>query len=218
MAPTKTDAVAVRQPRALTFGAFHLTADGVTVKGKPEFGDWDSALAAADYLELKCPFWKADLFAYAQTRPDWEHLIDAVIDAGTYTKRTVDQYRYVAKNVPAENRMEGLSFSHHEAVAALPSGDQKIFLKKAKSEHLSVAETKAAVRKVRHTKILRGQASELAKAQDRVALYAENAIEACRAITRDDCKKAEKSIAAARRALDDCENAVAIFRKATGKK
>lgn len=212
----KTDAVAVRAPKALIFGAFHLTADGVTVKGKPEFGDWDSALAATDYLEIKSPFWKAELFAYAYTRADWKDLIDAVIDAGTYTLRTVDQYRYVAKNVPPEDRVEGLSFSHHEAVASLPSGDKRIFLKKAKTEHLSVAELKAAVRKVRHTKILRGQASELAKAQDRVALYAENAIEACKAITRDDCKKAEKSIAAARRALDDCANAVVVFRKAIG--
>lgn len=212
-----TGGMVVRQTKALTFGAFSLAADGVTVKGKAEFGDWEAALHAVDYLEQKSPFWKADLFAYAQKRSDWEGLLDAVIDAGTYTQRTVDQYRYVSKNVPPAERVEGLSFSHHEAVAALPSGDKKIFLARAKRDHLSVSELKAAVRKVRHVKILKGQASELAKLQARVAQHADTAIEECRAITRDDCKKAEAAIKRAGRALEDCAEAVAALRKATGK-
>lgn len=214
----KADAVAVRQPRAIVYGAFRLTADGLVVHGKGEFGDWSDAVAATEYLETKSPWWLADLLEYAHKRPDWEGLIDSVIDAGTFTKRTVEQKRWVSRNVPAEDRVEGLSFAHHEAVAALPSGDKKIFLKKAKTEHLSVAELKATVRKVKHRKILRGQASELAVLQTKVADLAWDAVDACKAIAREDAKHAEKSIKLARRLLDECESAVTKLRKAQGKK
>ena len=216
---SKADAaVAVRQPRAIIYGAFRLTADGLQVSGKGEFGDWEAALHAVDYLEEKSPFWKADLFAYAQTRTDWEGVIDAVIDAGQFTKRSVDQYRYVSKAVPAADRMEGLSFSHHEAVAALPSVDKKHFLHKAKREHLSVSELKGEIRKVRHRKILKGQASELAKLEAEASDHAWEASAACRAIMRDDGKQALQQIKIARRALDHCEEAIGKLRKAQGKK
>lgn len=215
---SKPDAVAVRQPAPIKFGGIHLTADGVTFHGKPEFGDWSAALNAADYLEQRSPFWKARLFEYAYTRPDWEHLIDQVIDAERYTKRTVDQMRYVARNVRPEEEVPGLSFSHHEAVAALPSGDKRHLLTKAKRDHLSVAELKTEVRRVRSVKLLKGQASELEKASERVRAAAWDAALACREISHNECAKAEKKIAAARRALDHCEAAVKALRKAQGKK
>ncbi len=211
------NAVAVRQPKALVFGGLSLTGDGLVVEGKPKFTDWRDAINATVYLEEKTPRWSAALLAYGRKREDWAQWIDQVIDSGTFTKRTVDQYVYVHNNTLPEDWVDGVSFSHHAAVVALPSADKRILLRKAKTDHLSVSELLSEVRKVRHVKILKGQASELAKAQDRVARYAEHAIEACRGITRDDCKKAERMITHARRALDSCEAALVVFRKAVGK-
>lgn len=209
---------AIQAMPPVKFGGIHLTADGVSFHGKPDFGDFVSALSCAKYMGEKAPFWEADLLTYAATRPDWEGILDSVVDAGKFTKRTIDQYRYVSKNVPQEDRVDGLSFSHHEAVAALPSGDKRIFLAKAKREHLSVAELKHAVRKVKSRKIIKGQAGELAALSEKVRNLAWDAVDACKAIARDDAKHGLAKIAEARRILDHTEKAVRAFHKAQGKK
>jgi hypothetical protein len=211
--------LAVPAPRAATFGAFHLTADGLQVKGEGEFDDWSDALNAASYLEERSPIWKAELFAYAKGRPDWERKVEQVIDAGRYTLRTVDQYCSVIKNVPRENRVEGTTLSHMAAVASLPSGDQRALLERAKREHLSVSELKRVVQKSKKVRrVLKGQASDLAKAQRAVVESAIEASDLCRQIGQQDCKHAEKTIAKARRELDRCETALQAFRQAQGRK
>ena len=156
---------------AIKFGGFGLGADGLTVTGKPDFADYESAMRCAVYLEQHAPWWKADLLEYGHKRADWEGLIDAVVDASSFTASTVSQYRYVARSVPAHERVEGLSFSHHEAVAALPSPDKRYYLDQAKREHLSVSALKQTIRSERTTtKILNGQASELAQAHADIVL------------------------------------------------
>lgn len=200
----------------IKFGAIHLTVEGVTIQGKPAFADFESALACASYLEERSPFWKADLFAYAATRADWDDLIDGIIDAGRYTKRSVDEYRYVAKNVPSANRVEGVSFSHHHAVASLPSGDQRQWLETAKSEHLSTAELRRKIRKSKRVTVLRGQAKQLADLQAAIQDAAESAAEACYTIPRQDATHGEQYLSEARNHLDTCEEALMALRKLAG--
>lgn len=210
-------------PRALTFasddGGFSLTSTGVVVTGKPIFGDWESALNLAVYLEERSPFWKADLLEYGHTRADWLPIIDAVVDASKFTESTVRQYRHIAKAVPMADRVDGLSFSHHAEVAALPAEDKRPMLERAKREHLSVSALRQVVRKARKVRrILKGQASELAKAQERVIECAHEAAALCREIAAHDCQKAEALIGKARRKIDQCEEAVTKFRTVQGKK
>lgn len=209
-------------PKAITIesesGGFHLTATGLVVKGKPEFGDWENALALAVHLEQRAPFWKADLLEYGHKRADWSGFLDAVIDAGTFTKATIDQYRYVSRAVPKGNRVEGLSFSHHEAVASLPSEDQGAYLEEAKRGHLSVSALKLKIRKEKKIKrVASGQDKALAKAQRLVAEHAHEAAHLCRQIAAHDCGEAEKMLAKARRELDKAETAIETLRKAQGK-
>lgn len=215
---SKTEAVAVMQPKALTFGAFHLTIDGLRVHGKAELSDFVKALNTAVVLEQSAPFWKADLFAYAEKRKDWEGLLDSIIDSEKFALSSVYEYRRVAKAIPPENRVDGVSFGHHQAVAALPVIDQQHLLKKAKSHHLSVSQLKHEARKLRTRKILKGQAAELAKLETEARDHAWEAAAACRAIMRDDGKQAIQQIKIARRALDACEEAIGKLRKAQGRK
>lgn len=204
---------------AIKFGSVHLTADGVTFLGKPVFGDYEAAVGFVDYVEEKSPWWKAALFDYAEKREDWAGLIDAVIDAGRCTRATVSQYKYVHRAVPPTERVDGLSFSHHEAVAPLPSSDKRHYLAKAKREHLSVSALKQVIRREKPIKrVLKGQASEMAKAHDAVATAAYEAAAACREIPQHDCKDAEKKIKEARRYLEQCETAVERLRKVAGGK
>lgn len=210
-------------PRALTFasdeGGFSLTATGVVVTGRPIFGDWDSALNLAVYLEERSPFWKADLLEYGHTRSDWAGLIDSVVDASKFTESTVRQYRHIAKAVPMADRVDGLSFSHHAEVASLPAEDKRPMLERAKRDHLSVSALRQVVRKARKVRrILKGQASELAKAQQAITEHAIEAASLCRLIASHDAKDAERWIGKARRELDRCEESVEKFRKVQGKK
>lgn len=209
-------------PRAITFegasGGFKLTKTGVIVTGDPEFGDWENTMDFADYAEQKSPFWKAGLLNYAYSRAEWLPFLDAIVDRWALTPKTLDQYRSVDRRVPKANRVDGLTFSHHEAVASLPSDDEGAYLEEAKRGHLSVSALK---QKIRHEKpikrVLRGQDGALAKAQRAVAEHAHEAAHLCRQIAAHDCQDAEKMLVKARRELDKAEDALGKLRKAQGK-
>lgn len=209
-------------PRAISFasdeGGFALVESGVVITGKPAFGDWENALNLAVYLEERSPFWKADLLEYGHNRADWLPFIDAVVDASKFTESTVRQYRHIAKAVPMAQRVEGVSFSHHAEVASLPAEDQTAYLQRAKRDHLSVSDLRATIAKERKVRrILSGQATALAKAQNAVIEHAHEAAALCRAIPHHDCHDAEKMLTKARRELERTEEALAKFRKAQGK-
>lgn len=216
---SKAQSAGVPALPVIKFGAFHLAATGMEVHGKdPQFDDFRDALNCAEYMKEKAPFWSADLLEYASGRPDWAELLDQIVDSGRFTLGTIAQYRSVVKRVPPDQRVEGLSFSHHEAVASLPASDRKPILQRAKRESLSVSETRQLARKERKVRrVLKGQAGELAKLQGVLATYATDAAEACRAIPKHDGKHADKEIKRARRWLDECEAAAARLRKAQGK-
>lgn len=215
----KTQSGTVSALPVITFGVFNLTPTGLEVRGKgAEFDDWQSAMTTADYMAEKAPFWKADLLEYAHGREDWAELIDQVVDAGTFTRASIAQYRSVAKRVPPEQRVEGLSFSHHEAVASLPVSDRQPILQQAKREHLSVSETRQLARKGRKIRrVLKGQAGELATLHGQLREAAHEAAEACREIPKQDGKHADKAIKRARRYLGECEEVAARLGKAQGK-
>ena len=44
--------------------------------------------------------------------------------------RYLEAYRYLAKAVPASSRLDGVSFTHHQAVASLPEGDPRELLER----------------------------------------------------------------------------------------
>lgn len=205
--------------KSITFGGFALGADGLTVVGKPDFADYERAMRAALYLDRHAGWWVADLLEYGHGRADWEGLIDAVVDARQFTAKTVEQYRSVSRLVPAHERMPELTMSHHQAVASMASPDRRYYLDQAKREHLSVSELRQVIRKERTTtKIISGQASELAKAHADLVLAALDAASACREIPLQDGQHAEQHISEARNALDAAEEAVAELRKAQGKR
>lgn len=216
--------IAIAEPRAIIFGdsgkCFKLTPDGLKVEGKPTFPSFRETLHAARYLEERSPFWMVDLLAYAKTRPDWERWLDQIVDAERYTKKSADRMASLGKRIlPPGQRVDGMSLAHHAAVVTLSPEAQVEVLEAARADHLSADETFERVKKLRgKQRILRGQASELAKAQEKVQTYADAAVDACKAIARDDSKHAEKCIALARRNLEWCADAVTALRKAQGRK
>ena len=64
---------------------------------------------------------------------EWSQLAE-VLDLSDDRRR---EYMRVAERVPRSRRRAGLDWSKHRAVAALPPPEQKEWLKKAETEHLS---------------------------------------------------------------------------------
>lgn len=59
---------------------------------------------------------------------------------------TLRTYAYVAANVRMSNRLDTLSFSHHIAIASLPSREQSKWLAKAHAQNWSVSELRRQLR------------------------------------------------------------------------
>ena len=113
------------------YGRFTFSQNGLACDGKPEYDEWDDVghvlavqvrglqLQVGDWLRIGEKFFGEKA---AQ-----------VIDAQSWSESTVRVYRHVAGKVPMENRMidKGLSYAHHQAVAALAPRQQKTWLMRA---------------------------------------------------------------------------------------
>lgn len=78
---------------------------------------------------------------------------DLVYQAATLTGRrpqTIDNNLSIARRVPKSRRREGVHFTTHSEVAALPPNDQRRWLKVAKEEGLTKDELRARVRAEKH--------------------------------------------------------------------
>lgn len=106
-------------------------------RGHEPGGDFETTRKdIQDLLSVKkaVPFWIGDLLNYGDGR--W---LDATEMAkkklgANYDPETLNRYKWVAAQVPASRRRSQLSFEHHEAVAALPPGQQDDLLARAERE------------------------------------------------------------------------------------
>lgn len=62
------------------------------------------------------------------------------------SEEAMKEYVRVAQRVPRSRRRKGLSWSHHRAVAALPPGEQKEWLRKAVDSGMSHHSLRSALR------------------------------------------------------------------------
>lgn len=156
-------ALAVAGPTPLTetfsIGCFEFTGTGVEVHGRPTFtetqGAFDFVLRA-----VKCSgFWMVDLIKYIESRDDFGDARDALISAETgLTEGTVKVYRSIGKSVPPENRVAGVPFGHHQAVASLEGDEQVEWLEKSKTEGWTGSELRAEIRASKRARAFNGSA------------------------------------------------------------
>lgn len=66
--------------------------------------------------------------------------------AGVYTRRTLQQLGYVARNVAPAQRKDELGIMHHQLVAGLPAQEQESWLVAALEQNWSVKELRSQIR------------------------------------------------------------------------
>lgn len=81
--------------------------------------------------------------AYGERYAQW-------VEETGLAKRTLQNIASIGRRVEASRRREGVSFSHHEAVASLAPADQELLLDRAVDEGLTRYELRDAVREHKH--------------------------------------------------------------------
>ena len=141
------------------FRCFDFSDTGVAVHGRPTFDEAESALDFTLRAVKGSGFWMVDLIKYIESREDWGERRDALISAHTgLTDGTVSVYRSIGKSVPPENRVAGVPFGHHQAVASLEPEEQTEWLEKSKAEGWTQTELKGEIRSSKRLKLLKGSA------------------------------------------------------------
>jgi hypothetical protein len=110
-------------------------------------GDWVRCGRSLGTVGRACGWWLGDWVRYGNARYGDRYKLAAQITG--YDAQTLMNMAYVASRFAFSRRKEGLSFSHHAEVAALPQPDQDSWLETAASEHLSVRALREALRKAR---------------------------------------------------------------------
>jgi len=128
---------------------FEITANGLTIKGAPQFEHFD---LLGRYFKT----WHASIqFAIG----DWINAVEQrfgekasqLVDATGWELTTIRTYAWVAEKIdPSRRRIaDGLSYSHHQAVAGLAPAEQKQWLRYAlgtDGEMWSVKRLQAAIK------------------------------------------------------------------------
>lgn len=142
-----------------SIGCFEFTSTGIELHGEPTRAEAESVFEFVSRAVKYSGFWMVDLIGYIDSREDWREWRDQILSVETgLTAGTVSVYRSIGKSVPPANRVEGLSLSHHRAVAKLDDGEQKEWLHKSKDEGWSSNELKAEVRASSRLNLVKGSA------------------------------------------------------------
>lgn len=104
-------------------GAFHVSMKGLQIQGRITQTEWWAFFEGVQKIESAIQFVIGDLANYGED--EFEISYEDIAKKTGYKPETVENYAYVARNVPQEIRNETLSFNHHYHVASLESDEQK---------------------------------------------------------------------------------------------
>ena len=117
-------------------GPFVLMVAGMVVTGTPTYDEWHAATVWVQQVEKASPFWIGDLLAYGEAA--YGEKYTQAVEATGHTVGYLMNVASVAQKIPAAERHPALSFSHHQAVAALPLDARNEWLDKAEVEDWTV--------------------------------------------------------------------------------
>lgn len=123
---------------------FNFSKGGLEVDGTPTYEQWIAVGEFIKKAEHSVQMWLGDWVNYGQTNYGGKYT--QALEATDYEYSTLRNAAYVAGRVPKEIRREGLSFSHHQAVASLEPVDQDRLLGEAEENNWSRTQLQSKVR------------------------------------------------------------------------
>src|SRR6476659_476686 len=127
-------------------GPFTFTTSGVTWTGSPTFEQWEVAFTWARKVEGAAQFWLGDLLNYGEHA--YGEKYSQMLETTGYALQTAKNVAYVARHVePSRRRVrDGVPFSHHAEVAALPPAEQTTWLQRCVDEEPTRDELRSLIR------------------------------------------------------------------------
>ena len=132
-------------PQKLSVGPFQFSSTGVRVVGKPELEVWKGPLQFAFWCQRAGPWWIGDMLNAGEDR--FGETFSQLGEGGVSTEM-LSRYAAVARRVPIENRLPGLSWSAHAMVARLPIEQQRPVLERAEREGWDTTQIRDHVREL----------------------------------------------------------------------
>jgi hypothetical protein len=123
------------------------------------FDDWCATGAVLGELHKASPWWIGDWLNFGEFAFGERYAQGA--EALGLHPQTLMNYAHTARRVPPHNRVEGLSFRAHSAVASLPPAKQRPLLAIAKEQELASGDVRRVARMV-------SEGQELPRAVDEV--------------------------------------------------
>lgn len=124
-------------PLAITSQKFAITPTGLEIRGELSFEEWTFLGERLGDVERCLGFIIGDWINYAENK--WGDKYNDAIAATGLEYPLLRKYAYVARHVPPANRLENMTFSHHETVAKVKDlQKQREWLVLAEKHHLGV--------------------------------------------------------------------------------
>ena len=146
--------------RPIKLDGFTLTAQGVTIIGRPGIPQWKAAIDFAVGAERASGFWIGELMNYAERRPDWQGKIEqALAELGRpLTHKTLMNMGYISRAVTPKAKALAPSIAHADTVTGLDPDEQVTWMEKARTEEMTVRDLRLEIRASRRRRVLKGQA------------------------------------------------------------
>jgi hypothetical protein len=121
--------------------------EGLKWRKDPDYETWEKLTTNLIYGSRKMLWLVGDAMQYGEAH--FGDKVYQVIDPTHYDVKTVKNAAWVCGVIPPSKRVNTLSFSHHETVAALLEKDREELLEQAAGEHWSVKELREKARQVK---------------------------------------------------------------------
>lgn len=130
---------------AIQLEGFKFKQMELSITGVHKIEDWLEVGKLLTGMESSLNWWIGDWLVFGEHTYGQKYS-----QAESVTKHRQDYLKacnFVSSKVPAENRIQGLSWSHHREVAALSVSEQKRWLTKALDNEWTVSELRINMRK-----------------------------------------------------------------------
>src|SRR5688572_14398709 len=122
-----------RQDGTVKLGNFRLTMTGLVAEGRISQAEWWAFFEGVQKIESAMQFIIGDLAIYGED--EFRISYEEIASRTGYKKETVENYAYVARNMPQALRSAALSFNHHYLLASLANDSDKQQWLLTASEH-----------------------------------------------------------------------------------
>lgn len=126
--------------------------------GTPTIREWQGALLFATQAQESSSYWVGDLVAYADTRVEWREKLDQAKVITGKKEGTLHNLGSIARRVRLDERKLSPSIEHSAIVASLAVDEQRLWLTKAREEHLNRRDFRMEVRAGKRRAMLTGTA------------------------------------------------------------